>query len=170
MSWFNSLQSTPIITPQISTTASSFDTSDESLKESDDERHFPINIHNITFRKVYRKKSPKKPSLKITKNREYSQESGVTPFTDLKNLETTSDYVTCTSGTSPDILERNVFDFSGFLTNDESNKSQISVITKSEGVGSSDLSFVSVSEIYKYVDEAEGIVLYERRLLKTPIR
>lgn len=67
-------------------------------------------------------------------------------------------YVTCTSGTSPDIFESNVFDFSRFLTNDETNESQIRVITKSEWVWGSNLSFVSVSEIYKYVDEAESII------------
>lgn len=84
--------------------------------------------------------------------------------------DTTSDYVTCTSGDSPDILERNVFDFNNLLTSDDSNKSQVSTVTKSEGISSSDLSFISVSEVYKYEDKEEGVVLFERRFLKTPVR
>ncbi|KAJ8976542.1 hypothetical protein NQ317_017950 [Molorchus minor] len=50
----------------------------------------------------------------------------------------------------------------------DDSKSVTSYIAKSEGIGSTDTSFVSVSEVYKYVDKDEGIVLYERRMLKTP--
>ncbi|EFA06702.1 ankyrin repeat and LEM domain-containing protein 1 [Tribolium castaneum] len=140
INWFNShVQTSPTATAHTAGSTSGFDDTD-SFKESDEERYTHLNNHNVCFRKVYRKRSPKKIKIK--------EISGLT------GLDSTSDYATCTSGASPDALERNIFDFP-----DE---------TKSEGVSSSDLSFVSVSEVYKYVDEAEGIVLYERRFLKTP--
>ncbi|XP_044265698.1 ankyrin repeat and LEM domain-containing protein 1-like [Tribolium madens] len=145
INWFNShVQTSPTPTPPTTGSTSGYDDDTDSFKESDEERYNHLNNRNIAFRKVYRKKSPKKIPLNIT---------GVT------TIDATSDYV---SGTSPEILERNIFDF-------EENKSQISVLTKSEGISSEDLSFVSVSEVYKYVDEAEGIVLYERRFLKSPV-
>lgn len=167
----------------------------DSFKESDEERHNSLNT-NIYFRKVYRKKvkSPsKKRSSPIHTNniemnttfsvKESSRESGITTLPDSllntkildldvsKAKDTTSDYATCTSGTSPDLLERNVFDFpiSNLITSDNSIKSNDdSIIAKSEGVCSSDLSFVTMSEVYKYVDQEEGIVLFEKRCLKTP--
>ncbi|KAG5881390.1 hypothetical protein JTB14_012006 [Gonioctena quinquepunctata] len=55
---------------------------------------------------------------------------------------------------------QNIFEITEDLSNgDESAK-------KSEDVASTDQSFVSVSEIYKYEDMEKGVVLYEKRLLK----
>jgi ankyrin repeat protein len=208
MNWFNSLQqNTPILSNQVihsnGSTSGISDDSDDSLKESDGERHNSVDIKDICFRKVYRKKvkTPKKKTSPIqTCNRsvsednsdykQYSKESGITLLQDSLSCNTkkdvclkkfdlevsklrdaSSDYATCTSSVSPDILERNIFDFNSLITNDETKsvRSQATTISKSEGISSSDMSFVSVSEVYKYVDQQEGIVLYERRFLKTPL-
>ncbi|XP_063932736.1 ankyrin repeat and LEM domain-containing protein 1-like isoform X2 [Zophobas morio] len=202
MSWFNSLdQSAPKMSNKLHSNGSTSGISDDSgdsLKESDEERYNPVDVKNICFRKVYRKKvkTPKSSPIKTSNQKikskmdeiiQFSNESGIAMLPDSLNIkeetplkklsldlskggrDTSSDYVTCTSGISPDILERNIFDFTNLMTSDDSNKSQLSTITKSEGISSSDLSFISVTEIYKYVDKEEGIVLYERRFLKTPI-
>ncbi|XP_018578499.1 homeobox protein Wariai-like, partial [Anoplophora glabripennis] len=74
----------------------------------------------------------------------------------LKSREISSDYMTCSSNS---LFEQNIFD----ITEDGS----VNLLT-CEDAGSNDVSFISISEVYKYVDKDEGIVLYERRLLKTP--
>ncbi|XP_050296832.1 ankyrin repeat and LEM domain-containing protein 1-like [Anthonomus grandis grandis] len=100
--------------------------------------------------------------------------------------EKSSDYLTC-SHTSVDSLEKNIFELPDELNtlNLDSKhhesllvKSNTDVVDKEDsmksdggssgGSDSNELSFVSVSEVYKYVDKDEGVVLYERRLLKTP--
>ncbi|KAJ8962653.1 hypothetical protein NQ318_001047, partial [Aromia moschata] len=122
----------------------------------------------------------------FTKEENFSKESGIrTPDTKATSIEAqtpndgglvkvqdaSSDYLTCSSNS---LFEKNVFETTedvsvDIFTADESKsvRSLQSYIAKSEGVCSSDLSFVSVSEVYKYVDNDEGIVLYEKRLLKT---
>ncbi|KAL3285873.1 hypothetical protein HHI36_000393 [Cryptolaemus montrouzieri] len=85
----------------------------------------------------------------------------------LENTINSSDYRTCSSCDMSNVMNRNIFE----MTNDLSHlaveevKSRRSS-TKSEGVFSTDVSFVSVSEVYKYIDEDEGIILFEKRLLK----
>ncbi|XP_074037159.1 uncharacterized protein [Leptinotarsa decemlineata] len=77
-----------------------------------------------------------------------------------KKNSTSSDYLTCTSNSA---LNRNVFEITEDLTKSIEDGSK-----KSDDAASTDLSFMSVSEVYKYEDMEEGIVLYERRLLKAP--
>nr|XP_022913973.1 ankyrin repeat and LEM domain-containing protein 1 [Onthophagus taurus] len=72
------------------------------------------------------------------------------------NKDSSSDYCTCTDG-SMDLninqFERNIFDIGSICT----EKSSI------------DATFVSISEIYKYTDDEEGVVLYEKRVLTPTI-
>lgn len=84
-------------------------------------------------------------------------------------LEKSSDYFTCSHNNSINSLERNIFE----ITEDLSALNVISVNEKEddqpekpEVESLSELSFVSVSEVYKYVDEEENVVLYEKRYLK----
>lgn len=98
----------------------------------------------------------------------------------LKN--TLSDYFTCGSDRS-DILNRCIIETSSFA-NETSECTGIYFDSTAKSVGrtadvqivdqnrsnDSDLTFVSVSEVYKYTDEEEGVILYERRLLKSPPR
>lgn len=64
-------------------------------------------------------------------------------------------------------MERNIFE----ITEDLSALNVISVNEKEDDQpekpheSSNELSFVSVSEVYKYVDEDENVVLYEKRYL-----
>lgn len=67
-------------------------------------------------------------------------------------------YKTCPTS----ILEKNVFEITEDLTGNISNNEMPSAITVNES------SFIAVSEIYKYEDKEEGIILFERRLVKTP--
>ncbi|KAF7268345.1 hypothetical protein GWI33_018498 [Rhynchophorus ferrugineus] len=78
----------------------------------------------------------------------------------LKKKETSSDYQTC-SQISIDAFEKNVFEITEDL-------SQLHIQKGDNTVCTDDMSFVSVSEVYKYEDKDEGIVLYEKRLLKSP--
>lgn len=86
-----------------------------------------------------------------------------------------SDYCTCDS-TSINILERNVIESSveddacGSFKNESSRVKEGSVTNSPRSVESSELTFVTVSEVYKYLDPEEGVTLYEKRLLKTPAR
>ncbi|XP_044744644.1 ankyrin repeat and LEM domain-containing protein 1-like [Coccinella septempunctata] len=90
------------------------------------------------------------------------------------SMTNTEDYHTCSAGndTTPInttfVLDKNVFEITSDLSHlavDDVKSRRSS--TKSEGICSNDISFVSVSEVYKYIDEEEGIVLFEKRLLKT---
>lgn len=69
-------------------------------------------------------------------------------------------------------MEKNIFSLGETMNNEllksDEPTSIKSVNAKSEGIGSTDLSFVSVSEVYRYEDHDQGIILYERRLLRTP--
>lgn len=115
------------------------------------------------------------------------------PISLLENRENV-DITNATSYFTPDlinnsILERNIFELTDDLTdisydvNDWKNLKQSTKIgcsnfeaeeklrrcsTKSavSSTGSTDLSFRSISEIYKYIDLQENIVLFERRLIK----
>ncbi|CAH0551473.1 unnamed protein product [Brassicogethes aeneus] len=93
----------------------------------------------------------------------------------ISKQDASSDYMTCSTNSDNQILEKNIFEITEDLSvnlyvQDEvrSEGSNGSNLRKSQGVLSADLSFVSVSEVYKYVDEEKGVVLYERRFLKTP--
>lgn len=90
----------------------------------------------------------------------------------------TTEYLTCSAGNDTEVANAtyNVFDKNIFeITSDISHlavddvKSRRSS-TKSEGICSTDVSFVSISEVYKYIDEEEGVVLFEKRLMKTTTR
>lgn len=89
----------------------------------------------------------------------------------MKPQEISSDYMTCSSNS---LFEKNIFeiteDISSLLAVDESKDVKGLAVDKSNDndSNSNDISFISISEVYKYVDKDEGIVLYERRLLKTP--
>lgn len=69
-----------------------------------------------------------------------------------------SDYKTCSNS----VLERNIFEITEDLTCNRSNNMFPSALTMNES------SFIAVSEIYKYEDKEEGIILFERRLVKSP--
>lgn len=105
-----------------------------------------------------------------------------TKTNDAQTKNTLSDYFTCGSDRS-DILNRCIIETSSFANEtSECTGVYFDSTAKSEGKTSevqiadqnqsndSDLTFVTVSEVYKYTDEEQGVVLYERRLLKSPPR
>ncbi|XP_066249378.1 ankyrin repeat and LEM domain-containing protein 1-like [Euwallacea similis] len=194
-------------------TQSSFECSDESLGESDDEREIKrFDPKLITFRKVYRKtrrksSSPKNKSTSldvsnsISKSllnetfysdardfssfKEYSKESGVVtiPNSSISTLsekfipnvsrkqDKSSDYFTC-SHISINSLEKNIFELTDDLTTLSVNVQNDNAVKTGENSddgasAEAECSFVSVSEVYKYIDAEEGVVLYERRFLKS---
>lgn len=55
------------------------------------------------------------------------------------------------------------------LTLDELNVGKVEDILQNTNT-SSELSFVTVSEVYRYTDDEEGVLLFEKRLLKNPSR
>ncbi|CAG9839599.1 unnamed protein product [Diabrotica balteata] len=84
-------------------------------------------------------------------------------------VENSSDYMTCSSNS---LLNKNIFSIT-LLTNDSSDKSCIdnkAVVSDSvtDETGSTEMSFVTVSAVYKYEDKQKGIVLYEKRVHKKP--
>lgn len=113
--------------------------------------------------------------------KEYSRESGVVTIQSLLDStqswkmnnskesaavqEKNSDYFTC-SHNSITSLEKNILEITDDLS-DIRLDVRASDPNQSD-TGGSEISFVSVSEVYKYVDMDEDVVLYERRLLKTP--
>ncbi|KAJ8924360.1 hypothetical protein NQ315_007156, partial [Exocentrus adspersus] len=95
---------------------------------------------------------------------------GSTKKITLLKPDTSSDYMTCSSNS---LLEKNIFEVTedvsiNLFTSDESKSIKCVDVDngKAEDACNND-SLVSVSEVYKYVDKDEGIVLYERRILKT---
>lgn len=92
---------------------------------------------------------------------------------DKENHVRLSGYFTCTSE-SPNIFEQNVLDVN--LLDQSQNQTNLSNVTNSERRdqlnpnSSSELSFVTVSEVYKYIDDQEGVVLLEKRLLRSSSR
>lgn len=90
--------------------------------------------------------------------------------------DASSDYFTCTDISEvSNFLENNIFE----VTSDRSEEIRLSsLLTEDQLVTRSDilsnktydeeLSFVSLSEVYKYTDPAEGVVLFEKRLIVTP--
>lgn len=88
-----------------------------------------------------------------------------------------SDYFTCSSE-SPNAFERNI-DSSGekIVDNSDSAIQENGLNDAIIGDGllissntSSELSFVTVSEWYRYTDAEEGVTLFEKRLLKSTSR
>lgn len=130
------------------------------------------------------------PNFELTQMEDYSKESGINTlpptFRDTsvdswnqhseaskhfnisnnKN-ERSSDYLTC-SQYSIDALEKNIFEITEDLSNLQVDAALPVEERPNSTNGSQELSFVSVSEVYKYIDQGEGVVLYEKRLLKTP--
>uniref|UniRef100_A0AAR5QFQ0 LEM domain-containing protein n=2 Tax=Dendroctonus ponderosae TaxID=77166 RepID=A0AAR5QFQ0_DENPD len=117
----------------------------------------------------------------ISQLKEYSGESGVVTIQSLLDSnqsrklnnskertavqEKNSDYFTC-SHNSIISLEKNIFEIT-----DDLSDIRLDVIAsdpKQSDTGASETSFVSVSEVYKYVDMDEDVVLYEKRLMKAP--
>lgn len=68
-----------------------------------------------------------------------------------------SEYKTCPTS----LLEKNIFEITEDLSCNVTNGDIASAVVMNES------SFVAVSEIYRYEDKEEGIVLFERRLVKT---
>lgn len=128
----------------------------------------------------------------LSKMEQFSKESGIVTLSDsvntelnffcdkqipstkeqtdlVKPQEISSDYMTCSSNS---LFEKNIFemteDISNLLAVDRYKNVKGLVVDKSDDVNSNDISFVSISEVYKYEDKDEGITLYERRLLKAP--
>lgn len=128
----------------------------------------------------------------LSKMEQFSKESGIVTLSDsvntelnffcdkqipstkeqtdlVKPQEISSDYMTCSSNS---LFEKNIFemteDISHLLAVDRYKNVKGLVVDKSDDVNSNDISFVSISEVYKYEDKDEGITLYERRLLKAP--
>lgn len=122
--------------------------------------------------------------LKVPKIEDLSDESGIVTLPPSKNSfsstklsifqpklhDTSSDYMT-SSATS--LLNRNIFTIANDLsrslfTSDESciDNSKVGCENKTDDEGSTEMSFVTVSEVYKYEDKEEGIVLYEKRVVK----
>lgn len=148
---------------------------------------------------TYRKKDPKKSdeldvsSFVFDKCRKLSRESGIltlpdsaldfsdekddlqkTPFKENEpafKINASSDYCTCDSS-SVNILEVNVIESSTeeHFCDETKNKTPENEQNTRRSLESSDLSFVTVSEVYKYKDTDEGIVLFEKRLLKKQAR
>lgn len=79
---------------------------------------------------------------------------------DSKNCDKSdgSDYKTCPSS----ILEKNIFEITEDLSCNEPSNQQIPTQSLT------DSGFIAVSEIYKYEDKEEGIILFEKRIVKTP--
>lgn len=75
-----------------------------------------------------------------------------------KSKDTSSDYCTCTEG-SDDVMNQNVYEMSS------SSSSQKSTDHINNHIANFENSFISVSEVYRYSDRDEGIVLFEKRIL-----
>ncbi|XP_028128209.1 uncharacterized protein LOC114324549 [Diabrotica virgifera virgifera] len=88
---------------------------------------------------------------------------------DSNMTENNSDYLTCSSVNS--LLNKNIFEIDSNITNDSSDKSCIdnkAVGGVTDESGCTEISFVTVSAVYKYEDKQQGIVLYEKRVHKQP--
>lgn len=109
---------------------------------------------------------------KTTSSAEFSISEMYSPpkmKTSLIKIDASSDYNTCSTASEKSSLVNSfemTDDLSIEFTQDETKGDLISS-THSKS-SSPELSFVTVSELYKYVDEDEGIILFERRFLKTP--
>ncbi|VEN39981.1 unnamed protein product [Callosobruchus maculatus] len=116
------------------------------------------------------------PPLNLVNNNELNQtfevpaageviEASQRPSTDV-----TPSFKTCSLLSNK--FEKNVFeiteDLSGNSALNNVKVDQNQRVDGSESIASSEQTFVSVSEVYRYEDKQEGIVLYERRLLKPP--
>ncbi|KAI4467890.1 ankyrin repeat and lem domain-containing protein 1 [Holotrichia oblita] len=77
-----------------------------------------------------------------------------------EHKDTSSDYCTCTESSEiANILDKTIYGFSNNKNLHPPNSSNSD---------DQDLSFVSISEVYRYTDLDEGIVFYEKRILVTP--
>lgn len=100
-----------------------------------------------------------------------------------KQKDTSSDYYTCTDASDCNVLEKNISESNlsmissdismpwvanSIMTSDNSANNTIN--RRNLANRSFDKTVVSVTEIYKYLDPQEGVVLYEKRLLVTPTK
>lgn len=162
----------------------------DSLGSSLSETEFkkPSDVF-VTYRK--KNEEPDSSGFVYDKCRKLSRESGILTLPDsvseydneagsprklVVKVNASSDYCTCDSQQSINVLERNVIESSvdENVCDSTKNESVTNELEKNgnrlQSLGSSDLSFVTVSEVYKYRDVEEGITLYEKRLLKNPGR
>nr|CAH7734612.1 unnamed protein product [Callosobruchus chinensis] len=116
------------------------------------------------------------PALNLVGNNELNNTFEVQPIGEVneasqrRSTEVTQSFKTCSLLSNK--LEKNIFeiteDLSGSSALNDVKIDQNHRVDGSESIASSEQTFVSVSEVYRYEDKQEGIVLYERRLLKAP--
>lgn len=175
-----SSRNSPKITPPKEDTIY-YDTKTDNKRVVDDTAY--ANAEDLTDLKEYSKESgivTLPHTLKDTHTFDLDPED--TSQKALTKEEKSSDYLTC-SHNSINTFEKNVFEITDDLNNInlESKTDNMNALeplahgktnaVKSERDKSNDsneMSFVSVSEVYKYEDKQEGVVLYERRLWKAP--
>lgn len=169
-----------------------------SLQESIEADPKIIQFENVTFRAKQCQQEPKNFNISPS-CRKLSRESGILTLPDstldyaseIDNLEKqevseisgresrrqNSGYFTCSSE-DPNAFERNI-DSSGEKIIEESvntleenglNDARIGDGLLISSNTSSELSYVTVSEWYRYTDAEEGVTLFEKRLLKSTSR
>ncbi|CAH1965412.1 unnamed protein product [Acanthoscelides obtectus] len=117
---------------------------------------------NVALNLVAENQNEVNRTFKVTTIEEINRES------QRRSTNTTESFKTCSLLSNK--FEKNIFE----ITEDLSGNSTLNKVKtdqnnrKSESTVSSEQSFVSVSEVYRYEDTEEGIVLYEKRLLKAP--
>ncbi|CAG9772676.1 unnamed protein product [Ceutorhynchus assimilis] len=127
--------------------------------------------------------SSNKKSIYVSANNEFTHLTGYSKESGIVTLESTSlkqsmnepaqhrqssDYLSFTND-SINVLEKNI-DEVNLSDQEEEQLLNNNICDSGEGGSngsSTELSFVSVSEVYKHVDEEQGVTLYEKRLLKT---
>ncbi|KRT84184.1 hypothetical protein AMK59_2856, partial [Oryctes borbonicus] len=159
----------------------------ETFSASSSKRKF----NNVTFRHGSKHYQENYISKDICKHKESSRESGILTLQDSsdedggyseddlsynkiktvkaarnlkikENKDNSSDYCTCTEGSdTTNMLDKTIYEFS---TNNNPNH-----FKSSNSNDDQELSFVSVSEVYKYTDLEEGVVLFEKRILSSSI-
>lgn len=93
---------------------------------------------------------------------------GIVSLNEPKKIrDTSSDYFTCNEGSSVNILDQNVFEITSDLSSYSLPASSKSINSNNE-FKQSDVNNFNISELYKYIDEEEDIILFEKRLLVSP--
>nr|CAI5845114.1 unnamed protein product [Callosobruchus analis] len=116
------------------------------------------------------------PALNLVNNNELNRAFEVRTVDEIneesqrRSTDVTQSFKTCSLLSNK--FEKNVFeiteDLSGNNTLNNEKGDQNHRVDGNDSIASSEQTFVSVSEVYRYEDKEEGIVLYERRLLKAP--
>lgn len=158
-----------------------------SLHESLEADPKTSEFENVTYRRNRFQREPNSVSV----SRKLSRESGILTLPDstldyvyeMDNLEKvevsemcneSSDYFTC-SFASPNAFERKTGEKdmevqNGFIEKINLNEAGIGDGLCVDNSTSTECSFVTVSEWYRYTDEEEGVMLFEKRLLKSTSR